>query len=96
VSMAETILAVMKSRMSSTSLKEYTQVQSVRLRAASSSPRVIALKFRLLSETSFLHGRWPPALIVVKTGLWSVVALGITFYSETSPLVYTWSSLAYL
>jgi hypothetical protein len=73
--------------MLSTSLMAFTRVQLVRFRAPSSSPRVIALKFCLLSDTSFVPGQLPPALTVVTTGLWSVVASGITFDSETSPLV---------
>jgi hypothetical protein len=84
---AEIIPAVMYSRMSSTSLMEYTLVQSVMLRAPSSSSRVIALKFCLFNETSFVPGLWLPALTVVTTGLWSVVLSGIFFDSEMSPLV---------
>jgi hypothetical protein len=51
--------------------------------------RVIALKFCLFKETSFVPGQWLrlPALTVVTTGLWSVVLSGITFDSEMSPLV---------
>jgi hypothetical protein len=79
----------MKSRMSSTSLMAYTLVQSVLVRAPSSSSHVIALKFCLFKETSFLPGLWPwlPALTVVTTGLWSVVLSGNTINSEMSPLV---------
>ena len=54
-SRAETIPAVMKSRMSSTLLMAYSLVQSVMFRAFSSSPRLMALKFRLLSETNFVE-----------------------------------------
>jgi hypothetical protein len=79
----------MYSRMSSTPLMAYTLVQSVMLRAPSSSSRVIALKFCLFKETSFVPGLWLwlPALTVVTTGLWSVLLLGITFDSKMSPLV---------
>jgi hypothetical protein len=87
MSRAETIPAIMKMRMSSTSLMAYTSDQSVSFNVPSSSSRVIALKFHLLSETNLIvPGQRPPALTVVTTGLWSVVASGVTLDSETSPL----------
>jgi hypothetical protein len=54
MSRAKTIPAVMYSRTGSTSLMLYTFVQLVRFRAPSSSCLVMALKFCLFKETSFV------------------------------------------